>query len=918
MVYDGSSLKYYRNGYLLSEIACSGNMITNSYATTFGTTACTSNPWPSEFLGLIDEVRIWNVARTQDQLKTYMDKSLPNPSAQTGLKAYYTFDDLKNEQGNNTWNGGLLNSASIKDSNPTCQNFIADSCGITLIPDPIVIAGFVAPDTVCINTPVTIQNTTTGGTNFYWNFCETAINQIPDGINLGNIGNQLNLPVFMDFAEVNGNYYGFVVNNYPGQLVRLDFGNSLLNAPTAVNLGNFGGLLQNNAEGVQLIKDGNSWYAFIVGGYIGGGTIPFILKVDFGSNITNGSPIVINWGNVGNLAYPHDIYIFNENGNWYGFTPNAENKTLTRFNFGTDFTTSPTAINLGNLGDLDWSSGIHVIKNNSKWYIFIANRDNNTLTRLDFGTSLLNTPVAINLGNLNGLLNEPRDIQIVQSCDGIFGYVLNEQSNNIIKLNFGFDIESTPSSIILNNITGLSFPNSFSKFFRIGSDLYSFIPNVNSNTLVRLQFSGCNNSSIPNSSDSIPQQITYNAPGIYNINLMVDEGLATQTSLCKSIVVMPSPVKTPLFDTAFCSGDSLLLKTSFPEGTYTWNNGKTDSVITVNQPGIYWVQSDYYGCTVRDSINTLQNISPIVNLGPDTTICRLGSLLLNAGNNGSTYLWNDGRTTQTIIADTAGIYIVHVTNTSGCAGSDSLKLSAHTAIQLKVTNDTTICTGSNISLTANGNNVQAYAWSPGNTLSDPSVKNPLASPIDTTQYYIVVTDIYGCKESDSVLLNVAPMPVVTVLADTAICAGGSVLLSTNATQGVSYLWSPSGGLSSNTSATPLATPSNGTKYIVTVTTDAGCKALDSVAVVVNPLPAVVAGSLDSLICFGNSTTIAATSPTAVSYIWSPVSGLNDPSLASPVATPNATTNYIVEAADIKGCKAKDSVQVAKAITCICN
>ena len=33
----------------------------------------------------------------------------------------------------------------------------------------------------------------------------------------------------MDYVQSNGNYYGFVTNNYPGGLVRLDFGNSLLN-----------------------------------------------------------------------------------------------------------------------------------------------------------------------------------------------------------------------------------------------------------------------------------------------------------------------------------------------------------------------------------------------------------------------------------------------------------------------------------------------------------------------------------------------------------------------------------------------------------------------------------------------------------------------------------------------------------------
>jgi gliding motility-associated-like protein len=337
---------------------------------------------------------------------------------------------------------------------------------------------------------------------------------------------------------------------------------------------------------------------------------------------------------------------------------------------------------------------------------------------------------------------------------------------------------------------------------------------------------------------------------------------------------------------------------------------KTDSTIVIKQPGIYWVQSDYYGCSVRDSINTIQNTTPTVNLGTDTSICQLDSLLIDAGNLGATYLWQNGSTAQTFNATGPGTYIVKVTDVNGCSAKDSVLLNVYALAQFQLTNDTTICQGSSLTLSANGNAIQTWTWSPAATLSDPSISNPLATPIDTIIYTVNITDYNGCKESDSILVNVARLPNVTALADTTICSGSSVLLSTNATQGVSYLWSPSNGLSSNISDTPLATPSNDTKYIVTVTTGAGCKALDSVAIVVNPLPALVAGTLDSLICIGNNTTLAATSPTAVSYNWSPPVGLSDPSVGTPVATPNTNTNYIVEATDIKGCKAKDSVEVA--------
>lgn len=805
-----------------------------------------------------------------------------------------------------------FNNTNINLSNSAISVTRSDLCYVNTCTNTMT-ADFIIPDSVCANTPVTIKNNTTGGTNFYWNFNVADINSNPEGTNLGNIGGLFSLPVFTDQVYVNGNYYVFVVNNYPGGLVRLDFGNSMLNTPTPVNLGDVGGIIPNNAEGIQIEQSDGRWYALIVGGYPAGGVPSRIIKIDFGTNITNTSPVGTNWGNIGNLAYPIDLHVFQENNNWYGFTVNSENNTITRFNFGQNFNNPPTAVNLGNLGNLSGPTGIYAINDNGNWSVFITNgTDNSSITRLDFGTSLLNTPTAVNLGNVGNTLYRPRDIYLMKFCGELIGFVVNglETKNDIVRLDFNNNLLSTPTAQSLGNIGDLYFPHSLSQIFRVGADLYTMITNVRNNTLTRLRFAGTTSSNIPNSTDSTPPTITYSSPGIYNINLMVDEGLATQTSICKSITVVASPVKTPIFDTAFCSGDSLFLKTSFPVGSYTWNTGSTDSNIIVKQPGTYWVQSDYYGCTVRDSINTFNSVTPFVNLGKDTSTCNVDSLLLNAGNPGATYLWQDGSTSQTYLARDSGLYYVQVTNAGGCKAKDSIRINEFTPINLQVTNDTTLCLGSQLTLSANGSNIQTYSWSPSATLSNTSIKNPVASPTDTTLYYVNVTDINGCKQTDSVKVNIAALPTVSTLTDTSLCKGTNIILSTSATAGVSYSWSPSDGLSSIGTASPTASPLLTTQYVVTVKTQANCKSSDTVKVVVNPLPAVAAGTLEPLICIGDSTSISATSPTAISYTWSPAAGLNNTSIASPTATPNATTNYRIQVADINGCTSQDSVLVS--------
>jgi gliding motility-associated-like protein len=912
MVYNGSTLKFYRNGFLLSEVPCSGDLILNDWSTTIGTTAYLTTIYPSDFLGFIDEVRIWNVARTQNELKQYMDQPLPNPSSQTGLLAYYTFGDLQNKQGNPSWNGTLIGNVSINTTNPACGSFVKDSCNIL---STIATADFNIPDTVCVGTSVKITNTSKDASSYYWNFCEADINQTPEAVNLGNIDGMLSWPVFVDIVSQDNRYYGFLINHYPGNLIRLDFGNSMLNTPKATNLGNFGGIIPPGygSEGIQVVQNEGKWYAIIVGGSPASGYTPRILKIDFGTDLANPSPTATDWGNIGTMLQPIDLYVFKDGSNWYGFTVNAENNTITRFNFTNSFDNTPTADNLGNIGGLSYPTGIYAINDNGNWRVFIVNGGDATrdeapfsLTRLDFGPSLLNTPTGVSLGNPGNTLHHPRDLTIIKFCSEVVGFAVNAEFgyNDIVKLNFNNDLNSIPTASSLGDIGNPKFPHSISKLFRVGADLYSFITNVENNTITRLKFAGCNNASIQNSSAFNPPQIKYNTAGTYNVHLMVDEGLPSQATICKSIVVMPVPIKTPLLDTGFCKGDSILLKTSFPEKTYTWNNGTRDSAIPVHANGMYWVESKYYGCTVRDSINVTQHALPIVNLGNDTSYCGLDSLLLNAGNTGATYQWQDGSTKQTYSVKSAGTYSVLVRDQNDCKSKDTIQVTTFGLASLKVSVDTTICSGYNISLHASG--ADHYQWSPISTLNIDSISDPVASPTTSTTYYVAGTNKSGCSGIDSVVVKVLPQPTIKIMSDTSICAGSSIVLRTSSSDIITFSWSPNSTLSNSTGSNPIATPTITTNYTVTAG-NGFCFVHDSITIDLLE-PPLVAISKDTTICGSAQAQLYAAG--GVSYIWNPDTGLSSPNIPDPVASPTTTTKYTVHVTGTTTCVATDSVVVS--------
>ena len=95
-------------------------------------------------------------------------------------------------------------------------------------------------------------------------------------------------------------------------------------------------------------------------------------------------------------------------------------------------------------------------------------------------------------------------------------------------------------------------------------------------------------------------------------------------------------------------------------------------------------------------------------------------------------------------------------------------------------------------------------------------------------------------------------------------------------------------------------------YTVFTTDINGCTSSDDVAITVKSGVTANAGN-DVTICKGDSASLTATGGTT--YSWSPALGLDNPNIATPVATPIATTTYIVTVSNAVGCSATDNVTV---------
>ena len=137
------------------------------------------------------------------------------------------------------------------------------------------------------------------------------------------------------------------------------------------------------------------------------------------------------------------------------------------------------------------------------------------------------------------MLYYPFDLTIIRDCENTYGFVLN-RFNDIVRMVFNNGLDNPPEYTSLGETGNLYNPQGISDVFRVGDTLYAFVANIDNSTITRLYFPGCNNANPASSADRDPPPVTYNAPGIYNINLVIDEGQPDQENACRNIVVLDS------------------------------------------------------------------------------------------------------------------------------------------------------------------------------------------------------------------------------------------------------------------------------------------------------------------------------------------------------------------------------------------
>lgn len=391
--------------------------------------------------------------------------------------------------------------------------------------------------------------------------------------------------------------------------------------------------------------------------------------------------------------------------------------------------------------------------------------------------------------------------------------------------------------------------------------------------------------------------------------VVVESPIGCKDSTTREVVVNSLPVVDLTNDT-ICDGDPAVTFDAGNAGAgFLWApGGETSRTINANTAGEYKVTVTVGGCSASDSAELVVNALPIITATGGATICPGESVGLTAGG-GDTYVWSpaaglDDATSATPIATPAGTTIYTVTGTDGnlCENTAQTTVTLASAPIAGIDPVNPLCTGDTVLLNATSTVVgSTFTWKdPSLTLSDTGINNPEAFPITNTTYEVVVETLNGCKDSVTIDLVVNPLPVVDV-PDQGTCNNVAVIFDAG-NAGADFLWLPTNE-TTQTISTAIADD-----YIVRVTDGNLCVNYDTTTLTTSgSLPLVI--NADTAMCEGESAQLSISG--ALTYVWTPSTGLDDPTSDSPVATPSVTTTYKVVATSAQGCK--DSLEVTVTI-----
>ena len=311
---------------------------------------------------------------------------------------------------------------------------------------------------------------------------------------------------------------------------------------------------------------------------------------------------------------------------------------------------------------------------------------------------------------------------------------------------------------------------------------------------------------------------------------------------------------------------------------------------------------DGQNCTGTQTVTITQPAALALSVGTQNVLCNgqsNGVITVTGSGGTSPYQYSLNGTTyksSNTFNVAAGTYTVYIRDNNGCVQTQSnVVITEPAALTASATTQNATCNGGNdgvITVNAGGGTV-SYQYS----IDGINFQLSNTFTVAPGSYTVTVKDANNCTFTTNATVGLNNTLTFSTGGNPTICEGTSTTLTvnSNATQ---YNWTPTTGLNDPTIQNPTASPTTTTTYTVTATLG-GCSTSGSITVNVNPAPVADAGA-DADICYGQDAQLSGSG--GVNYIWTPATGLNDPTIPNPtVIRPASSTQYSLKVIDANGC-----------------
>ena len=306
----------------------------------------------------------------------------------------------------------------------------------------------------------------------------------------------------------------------------------------------------------------------------------------------------------------------------------------------------------------------------------------------------------------------------------------------------------------------------------------------------------------------------------------------------------------------FCADTSATLSAN--AGTaYLWNTGDTTSFITVDTTGVYTVSvtntDDCIATSVGTSITVNPLPTPIITPLSATTFCEGDSVILSSSID-SLYQWSTTSTDSVLVVSNAGDYTVTLTNIYNCSATSApvtIVVNPNPVATIVANGPVSFCLGNEVQLSSASD---IPTWSTGSNDTTITV-------IQTEMIELLVTNEFGCTDTDSLSITVFELPIVTAATDTSACiSNGPFALNATPELGT---WT--GENISNNTFNPTTEGTFGFQY--SFTDGNGCTSVDSTYFTIE-VPITMTAGIDVSVCLPSDTVDLSLNALPIGGTWS--------------------------------------------------